>query len=995
MAADGSLNFATRVDGSGFEQAIREMESAVRELETEMQRLSETIRQASHISFTADTSQAEQTVAEVTQAVEAIPDEEISVTVDTSQVETAATEMTQEVEAIPDAEITVTADTEPIGDVAERVNSDLDDIQDTAEDVADEVSANVKKAAKSAENRVDNSTSHISDSLKRVQSGFKKLLAVAGLLVGTGAAISLGKQAVEAAADVNAANSQLSQTFAELEGNATAAMKKVADASGIVQTRLQGVGTSIYAFTRTTGMDATQALGMMEDALQVAADSAAYYDRSLEDTSETLLSFLKGNYANDAALGLSVTETTRNIAANKLYGKSFQELSEAQKQLTLLQMVKDANELSGAMGQAAREANGWANVVGNLKEAWKQLIAVIGQPLLNVAITWVQKLTDALTLLTEKAKIVINTLGKVFGFEVGSTSEVAENISQSVESQEDLTGAVEDTAEAEKKSLAGFDKINTVTSNTAETAKKSANTNTLTTTAPADIKIKDNTFEVSQRLEKFLTITRDIFGAIIKFLKGTFIPNFKKYAAQTYTESVRIGKQLLSYFKTNLLPSLKKAWAGLEPQIKQFGLNWKKVFSDIKKLGPPLTNYLNNDFTSLLQNFVETSGKILSGLFDSFNTVFSDLWNVAAYPILQSFIETGLPMISQFAEESIKSFGTLFDEVKGGFDMIWKDAAVPALGGIADVWKDTMLIFSEFWNKHGKAVFNKLRTAIEKTGDVLSKVWNIIIKPVVDKMGAALDKLWSEHGKQLLQNFLDFAGTLAELALDIYNNFIAPVVGWFVEMFGPAISQALSGMLTNISTIIGSVMDVIGGVLKLLNDLLKFVKDVFKGDWEAAWTDIKNVFKDMWDNVVNIVKIPLNLCIGLINKFISGIETAMNYLIDAINNISIDLPKIGPVGGGHIGFDLDSVNFKKIPALAQGTVIPANYGNFLAMLGDNKRETEVVSPLSTMEEAVENVLARRGNNDDKPIIVQCILDGREIGRVAVKAVADDSRRKGA
>ena len=50
-------------------------------------------------------------------------------------------------------------------------------------------------------------------------------------------------------------------------------------------------------------------------------------------------------------------------------------------------MVKDANKLSGAMGQAARESEGWENVLGNLKEQWKQLLAVIGQPILSGAIS--------------------------------------------------------------------------------------------------------------------------------------------------------------------------------------------------------------------------------------------------------------------------------------------------------------------------------------------------------------------------------------------------------------------------------------------------------------------------------------------------------------------------------------------------------------------------------------------------------------------------------
>nr|DAY68063.1 MAG TPA: minor tail protein [Caudoviricetes sp.] len=218
---------------------------------------------------------------------------------------------------------------------------------------------------------------------------------------------------VKSAADVKAMNAQFEQTFAGVEGKASAAMQRVADSSGIIETRLKGVGTKLYAFAKTTGMDTPQALSMMERSLQVAADSAAYYDRSLDETTESLQSFLKGNFENDAALGLSCTETTRNAAANKLYGKSYMELSEAQKQLTLLQMVEDANKLSGAMGQAARESDGWENIVGNLKEALKQLAASIGETILPTVTTFAQKTTETIqsfSKMSEGQKKVIVTL---------------------------------------------------------------------------------------------------------------------------------------------------------------------------------------------------------------------------------------------------------------------------------------------------------------------------------------------------------------------------------------------------------------------------------------------------------------------------------------------------------------------------------------------------------------------------------------------------------
>lgn len=200
---------------------------------------------------------------------------------------------------------------------------------------------------------------------------------------------------IDTAAAVKAEASQFSQTFGDFSDDATAAIDRVANESGILDTRLNNLGTQIYAFARASGGSAEESMVLMEKALKATADSAAYYDRSLEDTAESLQSFLKGNYENDAALGLSATETTRNAAAMELFGQKFNDLTEIQKQQTLLQMVLDAQKLSGAMGQAAREADGWENVQGNLNEAWRQFQANVGAPFLESLVPLVQNITAA------------------------------------------------------------------------------------------------------------------------------------------------------------------------------------------------------------------------------------------------------------------------------------------------------------------------------------------------------------------------------------------------------------------------------------------------------------------------------------------------------------------------------------------------------------------------------------------------------------------------
>ena len=271
----------------------------------------------------------------------------------------------------------------------ERGLKDNNDALGKVDDATDEAKGGVADFEKSVESASDEST-RFSDVLK---ANLLSQVIIDGVKRLASAAKDMAKDFIESAASVKAENSQFEQSFGNMAGQAEQAVKRVADASGIMETRLNGTASSIYAFARSSGADSAEAMSLMETALQAAADSAAYYDKSLEDTSDTLMPFLKGNYANDAALGVSATETTRNAKATELFGKKYNDLSEIQKQQTLLKMVTDSQKLSGAMGQAAREADGWENVQGNLNETWRQFQAQVGTPLLENLVPVIQEIT--------------------------------------------------------------------------------------------------------------------------------------------------------------------------------------------------------------------------------------------------------------------------------------------------------------------------------------------------------------------------------------------------------------------------------------------------------------------------------------------------------------------------------------------------------------------------------------------------------------------------
>lgn len=178
------------------------------------------------------------------------------------------------------------------------------------------------------------------------------------------------------------------------------------------------------------------------------------------------------------------------------------------------------------------------------------------------------------------------------------------------------------------------------------------------------------------------------------------------------------------------------------------------------------------------------------------------------------------------------------------------------------------------------------------------------------------------------------------------------------------------------TNIVTPIANFFGGLWKGIKNGASTLADFMKS---KVINPIVNLFEGMYNSVVGIVEGIVNGFIGIINGFINGINRA----IGAINDIpGVYLPR------------LKTMDLVSIPRLATGTVVPANYGEFAAILGDNKRETEVVSPLSTMKQALIEALAESGfnNGGDATIILE--LDGNELGRAVYRLNKKESKRIG-
>lgn len=233
----------------------------------------------------------------------------------------------------------------------------------------------------------------------RMISTFKKIGAAIGTYFVADKIKDFCVTMVQSAAAVQAETAQFEAAFKDLSNSATEMFKSVSEETGIFATRLQVTGTKAFSQFKGAGMEANEALKKTETFLGLAADAAAYYDISLEDAEARIRSFLRGNVEAGDAIGLFTSEAQRNSYAVEMYGNKWVKLTEEQKQNLMLNIAKDIYDQAGATGQAAREADGLANVTGNLKEVWRQFLAKAGEPVLQtIVIPVMQKLTDFVTL---------------------------------------------------------------------------------------------------------------------------------------------------------------------------------------------------------------------------------------------------------------------------------------------------------------------------------------------------------------------------------------------------------------------------------------------------------------------------------------------------------------------------------------------------------------------------------------------------------------------
>lgn len=361
-----------------------------------------------------------------------------------------------------------------------------------------------------------------------------------------------------------------------------------------------------------------------------------------------------------------------------------------------------------------------------------------------------------------------------------------------------------------------------------------------------------------------------------------------------------------------------------------------------------IKNWANDlDFTPLLTSF----NSILSAIKPIAKTVTDALLallNKALLPIAKWAVEQSIPAVFDLIAAALEALNAIIDALKPNAVWLWKDFIEPIGKWTGKIIINALKQITE-WLKKFSDWINENKTVVEGfTVAIIAffAAWEWIrfvngAVKMIDKLSLLIKTL---DGLNLEMGLIALAvGSIIAIAIELYKN-------W--DKMTPT-EQVISGILA---------LAAAAGVLAV---------------------------------ALGAVSGPLGAGV-VAASIIAGITAAKM----AINAGKRSYSSYGSSGGGgysrYSAYQTPAVAASySMPRLATGTVVPPRAGEFAAILGDNKRETEVVSPLSTMKQALKEALEETGmSGGNRDIHIDLVLNDQKFASAVYKANNQERQRVG-
>lgn len=459
------------------------------------------------------------------------------------------------------------------------------------------------------------------------------------------------------------------------------------------------------------------------------------------------------------------------------------------------------------------------------------------------------------------------------------------------------------------------------------------------------------------RSQEAKNATSDLIGIFSNgFLGATqvilmFVGDFQKLFTQPIIDNVEGIKTAFA----NTIAPIGTVLNTLNTAVKD---TFEKIIAVYQEKIAPMFDRLTTGFSSIMGAVLTTYNTYIAPVLQNLADGFATLW--------QDHIQPAIDKAVEFFGKIGELIGVIYTNVIVPFGLWFSETILPLIAPVIEAVGNFFLEAGKFISDFVGGAMETLGGLIDFFIGVFSGDWDKAWQGIKDMFSGAWNGMLTNLG-----NILDMIYSALEVAWEVIKTGFT--VAW------EAICAVFKAVWDNISAVVTGAID---GIKNGISTGLENISDTFTRVFGAVKKTVEDVFNGIW----NFIKGIVNTILGAIESMCNGVIDGFNGMVGAMNNMEFDVPDWVPgIGGKTFGFALPELRNISIPRLATGTVVPANYGEFTAILGDNKREPEVVSPLSTIRQAVTEAISALQGRGGGDIVIPVYLDGALIYEAVLSA----------
>ncbi len=398
-----------------------------------------------------------------------------------------------------------------------------------------------------------------------------------------------------------------------------------------------------------------------------------------------------------------------------------------------------------------------------------------------------------------------------------------------------------------------------------------------------------------------------------------------------------------------------------DPLINAFSNLWDQVSPIIQKIGDflnwlwfevitPYVGYLIESWYPAVVNFFAGALSILNAAIEDIQPLLSWLWDNILKPIatwtggiIVSVLNGIGDALKWISENEIAM--TILESIAIAIGLV--AAAIGVYNGVMGICNVVTGVFSGIM-----AVLTSPITLVVAAIATLIAIITLLVKNW-DVVSEAASKCW------------DWIVGVFQGAADWFNNTIVQPIANFFSGMWDGLKNGASNAWEGIKSVFSTVAD--------------FFKDIFTKAWEgvkSVFSTGGKIFDGIKDGIVNAFKAIVNAIIDGINKVVSIPFNGINSFLNALR--SVDILGLKPFEW------ISTINVPQIPHLAQGGWFERGNPQ-LAIVGDNTREGEIVTPESKIYDQVRNAIRDSGGTGKQEIEIT-IYHKYEDGRTIIQKI---------